>query len=61
MPGLVPGIPVFGSAEGKTWMAGINPAMTILSNCLAAVCPGTRRTGYDNIDYDFGTDSHFRH
>jgi hypothetical protein len=30
MPGLVPGIHVFlsDSISGKTWMAGINPAMT---------------------------------
>jgi len=28
MPGLVPGIHVFGATSGKTWMAGINPAMT---------------------------------
>jgi len=28
MPGLVPGIHVFASAE-KTWMAGTSPAMTM--------------------------------
>jgi hypothetical protein len=30
MPGLVPGIHVFAAAkQGKTWMAGTSPAMTI--------------------------------
>src|SRR5450756_1530949 len=28
MPGLVPGIHVFGARESKTWMAGTSPAMT---------------------------------
>src|SRR5712664_1135934 len=28
MPGLVPGIHVFLACRSKTWMAGINPAMT---------------------------------
>jgi hypothetical protein len=29
MPGLVPGIHVFGRRlQGKTWMAGTSPAMT---------------------------------
>ena len=28
MPGLVPGIHVFGCSERKTWMAGTSPAMT---------------------------------
>jgi hypothetical protein len=28
MPGLVPGIHVFGSYASKTWMAGTSPAMT---------------------------------
>jgi hypothetical protein len=31
MPGLVPGIHVFRSLQqGKTWMAGTSPAMTML-------------------------------
>ena len=31
MPGLVPGIHVFEAPrQAKTWMAGINPAMTML-------------------------------
>jgi hypothetical protein len=29
MPGFMPGIHVFGRIEGKTWMAGTGPAMTI--------------------------------
>jgi hypothetical protein len=29
MPGLVPGIHVFTTQQSKTWMAGINPAMTV--------------------------------
>jgi hypothetical protein len=29
MPGLVPGIHVFGPPAVKTWMAGTSPAMTI--------------------------------
>jgi len=29
MPGLVPGIHVFFSYCGKTWMAGTSPAMTL--------------------------------
>jgi hypothetical protein len=29
MPGLVPGIHVFLLRPSKTWMAGINPAMTV--------------------------------
>jgi hypothetical protein len=28
MPGLEPGIHVFGATERKTWMAGTSPAMT---------------------------------
>jgi hypothetical protein len=28
MPGLVPGIHVFASIAGKTWMAGTSAAMT---------------------------------
>jgi hypothetical protein len=28
MPGLVPGIHVFGAHVQKTWMAGTSPAMT---------------------------------
>ena len=33
MPGLVPGIHAFTDiAAGKTWMAGINPAMTLRVN-----------------------------
>jgi hypothetical protein len=28
MPGLVPGIHVFGDGQSKTWMAGTSPAMT---------------------------------
>jgi hypothetical protein len=28
MPGLVPGIHVYTTAKGKTWMAGSSPAMT---------------------------------
>jgi hypothetical protein len=28
MPGLEPGIHVFGAAGRKTWMAGTSPAMT---------------------------------
>jgi hypothetical protein len=28
MPGLVPGIHVFGAHIQKTWMAGTSPAMT---------------------------------
>ncbi|MGA7810263.1 MAG: hypothetical protein WCB02_37260 [Bradyrhizobium sp.] len=30
MPGLVPGIHVFGVTASKTWMAGTSPAMTEL-------------------------------
>jgi hypothetical protein len=29
MPGLVPGIHVFLLRQSETWMAGINPAMTV--------------------------------
>ncbi|MGF6500021.1 hypothetical protein ABIB78_003708 [Bradyrhizobium sp. I1.14.4] len=29
MPGLVPGIHVYAYTEGKTWMAGTSPAMTV--------------------------------
>jgi hypothetical protein len=29
MPGLVPGIHVFGQSQSKTWMAGKSPAMTV--------------------------------
>jgi hypothetical protein len=29
MPGLVPGIHVFGLFVTKTWMAGTSPAMTV--------------------------------
>jgi hypothetical protein len=40
MPGLVPGIHVFLVESRKTWMAGINPAMTTSkSPCALRVCP----------------------
>jgi hypothetical protein len=32
MAGLVPGIHVLVSAQGKTWMAGTSPAMTMRKN-----------------------------
>ena len=35
MPGLVPGIHVFGWVL-QTWMAGTSPAMTEVSNCKRA-------------------------
>jgi hypothetical protein len=39
MPGLVPGIHVFVLDEGKTWMAGTSPAMTIRGKRLGALAP----------------------
>jgi hypothetical protein len=39
MPGLVPGINVFGSAL-KTWMAGTSPAMTKETGCYRSAVRG---------------------
>ena len=36
MPGLVPGIHVYG-AESKTWMAGTSPAMTTFDSALVEI------------------------
>src|SRR3984957_6815082 len=47
MPGLVPGIHVFGLCRKKTWMAGINPAMTEKS-CSDHPYPYADRTDRDS-------------
>ncbi len=44
MPGLVPGIHVFGPCvEAKTWMAGTSPAMTMW-NCCSRSDAGTKQS-----------------